>query len=405
MTSPAAEAPVAAPQDRPVFGTPPGPQYSAPAAVEAPPIVAQPAFAAEDDGAPPIMGAASEEYAAPSIRPNGDSGRPSAPGLEPVRQSRRWLWAALGVVVLAIVVSAALALLWREKPQDLAIKEPTTDNAAKPSAPAQQGKIAERVATPAGGQSGPAPAADSSAPQQAAPNGQPGGQPATSAPGAAAAPGAETPIPAVPVTTVPVHPTDAGGQQSADATANQPAATPGVARAALLVETPNDPQKPKVDVGAATWTLVPAGTGPAQAAGPAVQADIDIPEMKMHVTVTIRKNVDASLPATHTIDLRLTFADGAEIKGFKDMGLPQMRRDDTPTGDQLSGVRVKINDAYFLVGLTRSDIDTPRNIDLLTARNWFDFPLVFPDDHVAKLTFEKGATGQSIIAQAMEAWK
>jgi hypothetical protein len=121
--------------------------------------------------------------------------------------------------------------------------------------------------------------------------------------------------------------------------------------------------------------------------------------------VTIRKNIDASLPATHTIDLRLSFADGAEIKGFKDMGLPQMRRDDTPTGDQLAGVRVKINDAYFLVGLTRSDMDTPRNIDLLTARNWFDFPLVFPDDHVAKLTFEKGATGQSVIAQAMEAWK
>ena len=125
----------------------------------------------------------------------------------------------------------------------------------------------------------------------------------------------------------------------------------------------------------------------------------------MHATMTIRKNVDASLPATHTIDLRFAFADGADAKGFKDMALPQLRRDDTPTGDAVSGVRVKINDAYYLVGLTRSDADTAHNLDLLSSRNWLDFPLLFNDDHVAKLTFEKGATGQSVIAQAIEAWK
>jgi hypothetical protein len=209
---------------------------------------------------------------------------------------------------------------------------------------------------------------------------------------------------------VPVRPSDAvqAGLQPAAA---QSSAGPAASRAALLIETPNDPQKPndspqpKVDIGSATWSLIPAAPGPAQAAGPAVQAEIDIPDMKMHATVTIRKNIDASLPATHTIDLRVTFADGAEIKGFKDMGLPQMRRDDTKAGDMLSGVRVKINDGYFLVGLTRSDSETARNLDLLGSRNWLDFPLLFGDDHVAKLTFEKGATGQAVLAQAIEAWK
>ena len=87
----------------------------------------------------------------------------------------------------------------------------------------------------------------------------------------------------------------------------------------------------------------------------------------MHATITIRKNADASLPATHTIDLRATFADGAEIKGLKDMGLPQLRKDDAPTGDPISGVRVKINDSYYLVGLTRSDADAAHNLDLLST--------------------------------------
>jgi hypothetical protein len=53
-----------------------------------------------------------------------------------------------------------------------------------------------------------------------------------------------------------------------------------------------------------------------------------------------------------TGDVQLTTAQGAELKGFKNMALPQMRHDDPPTGDPLLGVRVKINDAYFLVGLS-----------------------------------------------------
>jgi hypothetical protein len=205
------------------------------------------------------------------------------------------------------------------------------------------------------------------------------------------------PIPTVTVPTVPVRPNDAP---------QPPAATaPTISRAALLKETPGEPEKPKVVAGTATWTLFPALSGQAQTGGPSVQADIDIPDAKMRAPVTIRKNIDASLPATHTIALRFSFAAGADIKGFKDMALPQMRRDDTPRGDALSGVRVKINDAYFLVGLTRSDTDTAHNLELLSTRNWLDFPLLLNDDHLAKLTFEKGAKGQGVIAQAIEAWK
>jgi hypothetical protein len=357
-----------------------------------------------EDQAPPIAAESYENASAPPIRAIGDSGRPAAPGMNPPRPSRPWLWISLALFAIVVVASAAFAFLWREKPSDLAIndnsnKAPVVDAPAK-NAAAGQNKIAERVsggdATQGQPPSQPSPTAPANTPSAPA-------SPTSPAPGAPNANG-ETPIPTVTVPTVPMHGNDAGNAQTA--TANPPASnTPAQARAALLIETPNDPQKPKVDIGTAVWTLLPAASGPAQGAGPAVQAEIDIPEMKMHATMTIRKNVDASLPATHTIDLRFAFADGADTKGFKDMALPQLRRDDTPTGDAVSGVRVKINDAYYLVGLTRSDADTTRNLDLLSSRNWLDFPLLFNDDHVAKLTFEKGAAGQSVIAQAIDAWK
>jgi clan AA aspartic protease (TIGR02281 family) len=174
-------------------------------------------------------------------------------------------------------------------------------------------------------------------------------------------------------------------------------------RAAFLIGVANDPQKPIVELGSALWSIIPASPG--QPSSLAVRVEIDIPDQRLHATVTIRKNTDASLPATHTIDLRATFADGSEIKGVKDMGLPQLRKDDAPTGDAIAGVRVKINDSYFQVGLARSDTDAAHNLDLLATRNWFDFPLLLTNDRIAKLTFAKGGTGDRVMAQALDAWK
>ena len=48
--------------------------------------------------------------------------------------------------------------------------------------------------------------------------------------------------------------------------------------------------------------------------------------------MTLRKNTDPTLQATHTIDLKFSFAEGAPITGFKDVGLPQMRKEEFDRG-------------------------------------------------------------------------
>jgi hypothetical protein len=171
----------------------------------------------------------------------------------------------------------------------------------------------------------------------------------------------------------------------------------------MLVAVAADPQKPAVSLGSVVWSTIPAAAG--QPTTVAVKAEADIPDLKMHAVMTLRKNTDPSLPASHTIDLRVSFADGAEIKGIKDMRVPMMRRDDPPSSDPLSGVRVKISDSYFLVGLNRSDAELTHNIDLIANRGWFDFPMLLSDDRIAKLTFEKGADGERIVNDALAAWK
>ena len=391
--------PAATPPRRPTLGqsqsgpaVPPTPPPVAPAIESArpastngwpapapPPLAADRSAPAEDRGlAPPVAAFAPVGVAAGSARSGGDSGRPSAPGGAPPPRRNPWPLIALVALLFVAVGIALAAYVWKDQPRDIGAK-----TAPGPADPAQtpQNKIAERIGAADDSQAKPPPPAP-----------------------------AETPIPTVPVPVTPVPAPPAPGPQAGPAPqhvaengAPAPAPAPAASRAAMLIGVSSDPQKPLVELGSALWSTLPATSG--QPSTLAVRIEVEIPEQKMHVTVTIRKNADPNLPATHTIDFRATFAEGAEIKGIQDMGLPQMRKSDATTGDSLSGVRVKISDSYYLVGLTRSDADAAHNLALLATRSWMDFPLLLNDERIAKLTFEKGDAGDRVIAQALDAWK
>jgi hypothetical protein len=174
------------------------------------------------------------------------------------------------------------------------------------------------------------------------------------------------------------------------------------ARAAMLISTVADAAKPTISVGTAVWSVVPAPPGKPQGLG--VKAEINIPDLKMHASMILRKNFDSSLPASHTIDLRFSFGPGSPVKGIKDIALPLMRRDGAPMDAKLFSVRVKISDNYFLVGLVHSEAYEGHNLKEIAERSWFDIPMELDDGHIAKLTFEKGADGNRIISDAIAAW-
>ena len=182
-----------------------------------------------------------------------------------------------------------------------------------------------------------------------------------------------------------------------------PAPDAGAARSALLVATADDPQHPIVTLGTAVWSTIPPAPG--QPATVAVKVDADIPDLKMRASMTLRKNTDPTLRATHTIDLKFSFADGAPIAGFKDVGPPQMRKLDSAASDELTSVKVKVSDVYFMLALVNGNKKTVRNLNLMRTRAWFDFPLLLNDNRIAKLVFQKSSEGEAMLAKAFEAWK
>jgi hypothetical protein len=319
----------------------------------------------------PVQSAEAPEVAAefdrPGLaRPDAEIQRPVAPGVDVVKP-KPLLWIGAAVVLGVVLAVAGAAILMRQKPQDLAIKPPVEAQQPAPAEP--PAKIAERVE--ANPPAPPAPSAPASAPQA---------NPSSPQAAAPASPAAETANPPA-----------------------APAPAPSAGRAAMLVASADNPQKPAVSLGSTVWSLIPPAPG--QPATVAVKAEADIPDLKMHATMTLRKNTDPTLQATHTIDLKFSFAEGAPITGFKDVGLPQMRKEDSTAAEALTSVKVKISDTYFLIALAKGETDTARNLDLMQTRSWFDFPLLLNDDRIAKVVFQKSPEGQAMLEKAFEAWK
>ena len=326
-----------------------------------------PATLVEAPDAPPVVSALSDEHAGPAAAavapPDGERlapGRPEAEGQRPTAPSSAgegrgtWPWAILAVVLGIVLSVAVAAILMRQKPQDLAINPPA-GSAPEAQAPA---KIAQRAQSSAEG-------------------------------------GAASPSPGQPQASPPAN------QSAAPQQARIPGPLPSAARAAMLIASADNPQKPVVTLGSTVWWTIPAPQGQPIA----VEADADIPDLKMHAAMILRKNADPTLEATHTIDLKFTFQDGAPFNGFKDVGLPQMRKLDSTASEALTSVKVKIGDDYFLFALAKGEQDAARNLDLMRTRAWFDFPLLLNDNRIAKLVFQKSAEGEAMLAKAFDAWK
>jgi hypothetical protein len=174
---------------------------------------------------------------------------------------------------------------------------------------------------------------------------------------------------------------------------------PVVARAAMLIASRDNPQKPVVSQGSTVWSLIPPA--PNQPTTIAVKAEADIPDLKMHATMILRKNTDPTLQATHTIDLKFAFADGAPVTGFKDVRPAQMRQLGSTAPQALISADVTASHDYFVIALDRTDYyDTAQNLRLMRTSAWFDFPLLLNDNRIAKLVFQKSTEGASMLDKA-----
>ena len=194
----------------------------------------------------------------------------------------------------------------------------------------------------------------------------------------------------------------AGQAPGAPATGNQGA--PAVAqRVVLYEEDPNDPQGRRF-VGSAIWRTETVSPGPGLAPELAVRADIEIPDRRMTVTWSLRRNTDKALPASHTIEVMFNLPADFPGGGIANVPGVLMKQAEQARGTPLAGLAVKVTNGFFLIGLSAVDADRTRNIQLLKDQEWFDIPIVYTNGGRAILAVEKGPPGDRAFADAFAAW-
>jgi hypothetical protein len=245
------------------------------------------------------------------------------------------------VLALVIAAIAAFAFLWRDRPEDLA---PETPVAEAPAAPPADTKIDERV----GGQA-PPPAAN--------PN--------------------------------PAQRQEAGVEQ----------------RAVFYEEDPANPQAPKAQVGRVTWRLEDVNPGQGQPLEKAVIANVDIPDAGVTMRMVLRRNLDTTLPASHTVELTFTTRADDTNRVIRDVGLLQFKSEEAARGTPVAGLPVPVRENLFLIGLSNLQADVARNTQLFVRRNWVDLPVRMASGQRAILSFEKGGSGEQVINDAFSQWQ
>lgn len=183
----------------------------------------------------------------------------------------------------------------------------------------------------------------------------------------------------------------------------QPGA-PVAQRAVLYEEDPDDPQGKRL-TGTVVWSTEMLAPAPGRPAEMAVRARIEVPERRMVLTWSLRRNTDASLPASHTIEITFNLPQDAPSGGVQNVPGVLMKQTEQTRGVPLVGLAVKVTPGYFLIGLSSLETDTQRNLQLLKERGWFDIPIVYNNNRRAILAMEKGIPGEKALNDAFAAWK
>jgi hypothetical protein len=192
-----------------------------------------------------------------------------------------------------------------------------------------------------------------------------------------------------------------GGKPSQPQTAQDGAAV--AQRVVLYEEDPNDPQG-KRSVGSVVWRTEAISPGTGKPPELAVRADIEIPERKIGITWTLRRDTDPSRSTSHTIEIMFKLPPDFPSGGIFNVPGIWMKQAEQTQGTALAGLAVKVTTGYFLIGLSSAPADKERNIQLLKERPWFDIPIVYTNNRRAILAMEKGTPGERAFAEAFAAW-
>ncbi len=198
-------------------------------------------------------------------------------------------------------------------------------------------------------------------------------------------------------------PATAGEVAPADtqtAQGNEPIA---VQQKMFLYEERLDQQSPAVNEGSVVWSLIddPENGGPNNVA---IRGEINTADGNLSALMTIKRNADKSLPASHIIEIVFALPENFSGGGIDQIQRISMKQTEQDQGNPLIAVPAKITEDFYMIALNDLTEAVQTNTQLLRTRNWIDIPVIYSNGRRALITLEKGTSGTEVFNKALDIW-
>ena len=172
-------------------------------------------------------------------------------------------------------------------------------------------------------------------------------------------------------------------------------------RAVLFEENPGTQQFTAIN-GTVTWRVETISPGENRPPELVVHADIEVPDRKLRISFSLRRNPEASSSASHYVYVR--FSGNDSFGGIAQVPFLRMKPNESAQGAPLVAISHKVMAGFFLLGLSAIDADRERNITALKSQPWIDVAFVYENGRRSVIAFEKGPAGDKALADALAAW-
>lgn len=176
-----------------------------------------------------------------------------------------------------------------------------------------------------------------------------------------------------------------------------------VGQQALLYEERGGAGSDSVERGNVVWSTIEESPEDGQPAEPAIRADVTMPTSKVGLKMTIRKNTDQSIPASHLIEMVFTVPEGFSGGVVDNVQRITFKDTEQAAGNPLIAVPSKIGDNFFIIWLNDARTAQDTNLSLMRRLQWIDIPISYRNGRRALVSLEKGVPGEKAFKDVLGA--
>ncbi|RLQ88666.1 hypothetical protein [Notoacmeibacter ruber] len=157
--------------------------------------------------------------------------------------------------------------------------------------------------------------------------------------------------------------------------------------------------------GSVVWSKVEEQPGPQMDEEPALRADVYIPDTGTSMRMTLRRNGDPSLPASHVLELIFEPTTKEPGRSIREILRMMLKENEASPGEQLRAFPAEIGDNFFLMMLDEGQQARQANLNLIRDRDWFDLLVILEAGRRALFTLEKGLPGAKVVDEVLDYWQ